>query len=242
MLNALRSLGPIDLKSLSRDAMLRWMLVSPFLLVVAIRAALGLASARYPGLAGAYPFYPLLLNSVLVLLNAPLFGMLVGFILLDERDDQTLIALQTTPLSLAGYFSYRIGLPLALTFLLTMITLLIAGVGGVDFGHVAAAGLLAALITPIFALALGAFAQNKVQGFALAKASGGVLFPSLAAFFLPAGWQWLCYLFPTYWPLKLFWALDAGEPLAWLYFAAGLLYLSALNWLLLRHFYRVMHR
>jgi len=43
------------------------------------------------------------------------FGVLIGFLLLDEKDDDTLTALQVTPLSTNGYVAYRVAVPIALT-------------------------------------------------------------------------------------------------------------------------------
>ena len=47
---------------------------------------------------------------------------------------------------------------------------------------------------------------------------------------------------PLYWPLKLFWMLEAHEPRAWLYFLAGLTYQSLLILILLRRFKTVIAR
>jgi fluoroquinolone transport system permease protein len=45
--------------------------------------------------------------SFLVVVMPALVGMVIGFLLLDQRDDQTLAALQVTPLTLNGYLIYR---------------------------------------------------------------------------------------------------------------------------------------
>lgn len=40
------------------------------------------------------------------------FGVVTGFLLLDERDDRTLTALQVTPLPLRAYIFYRVTVPI----------------------------------------------------------------------------------------------------------------------------------
>ena len=55
------------------------------------------------------------------------------------------------------------------------------------------------------ALFLGSFAQNKVQGFALTKVTGAVLFPPILAWLLPSSWNWLYGILPTFWSMKAFW-------------------------------------
>ena len=52
--------------------------------------------------------------------------------------------------------------------------------------------------------------------------------------FISSPWQVAFGIDPLYWPLKLLWMLEAGEPRAWLYFVAGLTYQSLLIAILLR--------
>ena len=47
---------------------------------------------------------------------------------------------------------------------------------------------------------------------------------------------------PLYWPLKLFWMLEAGEPGVWLYWIAGLAYQGLLVAVLVRRFKAVISR
>lgn len=54
-------------------------------------------------------------------LTAPdLVGMVIGFLLLDERDTQTLDALRVTPLSMRRYLAYRISAPLLIAKVTTL--------------------------------------------------------------------------------------------------------------------------
>ena len=74
------------------------------------------------------------------------------------------------------------------------------------------------------------------------KAAGVVLWPPLAAIFVPMPWQLLCGVLPAYWPGRLYWSAlagDAGWPL-WL--IPGLAWQSLLIWLLLRRYRRVAMR
>jgi len=91
-------------------------------------------------------------------------------------------------------------------------------------------------------LFVGAFASNKVQGFALLKGAGVLSWPPVLAYFVSAPWQLAFGLDPLYWPVKLFWMLEAGDPLTWLYYLVGLAYQSALVWLLLQRYRQVIHR
>ena len=70
--------------------------------------------------------------------------MVLGFLLLDQRDDQTLTALQVTPLSLNGYLAYRISLPMLISLVTTLLMVPLAGLGQVNIAAHLAAALCAA--------------------------------------------------------------------------------------------------
>lgn len=240
----LRSLGPIDAKSVGRDAMLRWMALLPFVVAAAMRWLMPTIVAFVDGLVplDLASVYPALMGYLFLLLVPYFWGVVVGFLLLDQRDDGTLTALQVTPLSLNGYLLYRLATPMLLSAVTTLAAFPLTGLTQIAFLPLALLALSAAPLAPLFALALAALAQNKVQGLALMKASGVVLLPPLASFFLPSAWHWPLAVFPTYWPARLFWSLADGEPAATLFFVLGLLYQALLLALLARRFDRIMHR
>jgi len=228
--------------SVRRDSLLRWFIFLPLLLMIALRIAVPIATQlvwerlRFD----LRPYYQLI-NSFLYLIMPMLVGMVLGFLLLDQRDDQTLTALQVTPLSLNGYLAYRISLPLLISLVTTLLMVPLAGLEPVNPAAHLAATLCAAPLAPMFALFYAAFAQNKVQGFAVMKASSIISVPAFVAYFVTSGWQWLFGLIPTYWPVKVYWLLQAGDVLGWLVLVVGLVYEGLLIALLLRWFNAVMH-
>lgn len=242
LIRAFRALGPVDARNVQRDALLRWFIFLPLLLVIVIRIAIPIATQLvWERLTFDLRPYYQLINSFLYLILPMLVGMVLGFLLLDQRDDQTLMALQVTPLSLNGYLVYRISLPMLISLVMTLLMVPLAGLGQVKIEAHLAAALCAAPLAPMFALFSAAFAQNKVQGFAVMKASSIVSFPPFIAYFITNGWQWLFGLVPTYWPVKVYWLLQAGASQGWLVLVVGLAYESLLITLLLRWFNAVMH-
>jgi fluoroquinolone transport system permease protein len=238
-----RALGPIDLKNIARDSLLRWIVGLPIVLALLIRWATPMVAAR---LRNEYafdlvPYYPLLVTFVL-LISPMLAGMVIGFLLLDQRDDRTLTALQVTPLSLTGYLVYRMAVPMLAGIAITMVAVPLCGLVPIGVVPLLVTAVAAAPLAPVFALFLGAFAANKVQGFALMKVAGIVNWPPIIAYFLPTPWQWLMGIIPTYWPAKLFWMLEAGQSGYGPYLAVGVAYSLGLSTLLVRRFKTVMHR
>ena len=238
-----RALGPIDARSVARDSMLRWLVGAPIAYALAFRWGVpGLRSwldERYGF--DLVPHYPLL-ASFLVLITPALIGAVVGFLLLDQRDDRTLTALQVTPLTMEGYLAYRIAVPMVVSVPVMMASIAISDLATMGVSRAFAAAVQAAPAAPLFALFAAAFASNKVQGFALLKGVGVLTWPPVIAWFVSSPWQAAFGLDPLYWPLKVFWMLEAGEPLVWLYFLAGLAYQSLLIALLVRRFKTVIAR
>lgn len=238
----LRALGPIDVASIRRDAMLRWMFAMPVLFALMFR---GLAALTTDWLAGfgieLTAYYPLL-AAMLVLIAPMLYGVVVGFLLLDQKDDQTLTALRVTPLTAAGYLAYRIAIPMGLSVLMTPVVLALSGFSELGLGMQLLAGLAAAPLAPAFALFMAAFARNKVQGFALMKAAGIINWPPLIAWFVESDWQLAFGLCPTYWPVKFYWSLEAGDPAAWAWFIVGVTFLAVITVLFQKRFERIEAR
>jgi len=243
-LNVIKALGPIDVQNVRRDTMLRWMVVAPLGIALMARWVFPTLLARLGTWLNVdvLEFYPMLLGYILLLIAPQLCGMVIGFLLLDQRDDQTLTALLVTPLSLNNYLLYRLMMPIAVCVPVTLVMFPIAGLVDLPVWGLVLVAIVAAPIAPLFALALAVFAENKVQGFALTKASGIVVIAPFIASFLPWTWQILFAVVPTYWPANLFWSLQRGDAHAWVYGVGGLAYAAFLLLLLTRRLRRVLHQ
>lgn len=211
-IRTLRALGAIDAGSLWADPLLRWMAALPLAVALAVRAALPLAIAKVGELAGVDLAWlqPLLAGYAVVALAPLLAGSVVGFLLLDQRDDRTLLALRVTPIPLGAYLTYRLAAPTVVAIGATLAAIAVAGGLGLSPGAALLAALAAAPLAPVAALALAAFARNKVQGLALMKAASVLLMAPLAALFLPPLWHVPLQLLPTYQVARTIWALQSG--------------------------------
>lgn len=212
-LRTYRALGAIDTGSVLADPLLRWMMVIPLMVALAVRGLLPLVAVRVSALAGVdLGWLVAPLSGYTVAGIAPLVaGSVVGFLLLDQRDDRTLLALRVTPLPLGAYLMYRLAAPTAAAFVTTLAALVVAGGMGLRAGPAILVALAAAPLAPVTALALASFARNKVQGVALMKAASLVLMAPLASLFLGPGWGLALAALPTYWVARAVWSLQAGS-------------------------------
>lgn len=244
-LNAIfRSLGPIDIRSIRRDSLISWMIYIPILMALLARWGVPPLTAR---LMKQYNFdlaeyYPVLLAYFFVAMCPMMFGVVIGFLLLDEKDDRTLTALQVTPLPLGSYLLYRVTVPIILTIVLMLIIFPLADLTPFDLRIVLISAIAAAPMAPMLALFLASIAQNKVQGFALMKLSGIFFVAPILAYFTTSGWELAFGIVPTYWPMKVYWLLYAGETNIWPFVVIAVVYQLLVTVFFARRFYKVLHQ
>lgn len=241
-LGLIRTLGPVDLRNIRRDPLLAWSVALPLVMAFALRWGVPALAAWLDRRYGfdLTPYFPLLASGYFAI--APAFvGFIVGFLLLDERDDGIFDAMRTTPVPLRSLLAYRIGVPIAAGLPVTLVGYLIVDLAPLPVGALVIASLLAVFSGPLQALFLVGFAENKVSGFALVKLWGAVADLPLVAWFVGMPWQLGFGLIPLYWPMKVVWLAAAGAP--WLAYAlAGFVVNGVAVWLLLRRFQRVLNR
>lgn len=234
--STIRTLVRIDLANVRNDSLLLGSAIGP--LVMALLYRFGVpwltdALARGTGF-DLMPYYGLLMSFFLMMPPA-LVGMIVGFLLLDERDDRTLAALLVTPMPLSTYLWYRVSAPLVTGILATLVCYPIAGLVPIDVANLLVIATLASFTGPITALFLVAFAENKVAGFALVKILNLINVLPIAAYFLGFPWQLAGGIVPGFWPMKMLWLATAGDTYLG-YAVAGLAINVAALWLLLARF------
>ena len=242
LLTAYRVFGALDVKNIRREDLLMWMGGLMGLVVVIMRygvpALSGLLEAR---LGFDLTSYYDLLMSFYVFVPGVMAGTVIGFLLLDERDENTLTALLVTPLPMGAYLVYRFTLPLVLAFVITYVTCPLIGFAPISTVDLVVVAGLASFGGPFAALFLAVLAETKITGMALTKVWQGIGMIPLLAYFVGSDWQLLAGIVPTYWSMKVVWLAAAGEPYAW-YAVVGLVVNLAVLWLALRRFNTILHR
>jgi fluoroquinolone transport system permease protein len=219
---ALRTLALADARIVGRDPLLKWVLGLPLGLALVLRVLI--PRIEHALIAHGFdiaPYFPLVMGGYLM--TAPgIVGMVIGFLLLDERDARTLSALRVTPLSMREYLGYRILLPLVAGTASTLVGYPLIGLTALPFTTLLAIAAVAGVSAPLLALVLASAAPNKVAGFAVVKVLNGVNLLPIAAFFLPRPFQYIAGIIPTYWPMRALWSAAEGEPY-FLYLTIGVM-------------------
>lgn len=198
-----------DFANARRDPMLVLAGIAPLLIALMLHFGLPLVDIGP---------YAALTTAFMLLMPAYLFGMVIGFMLLEERDEHVLRAIAVSPLRMRGFLVYRLTLPVAISFVagLGMAGVMIADgfVAPMPAARLVAVMLATALTAPLPATFLAAFATDKVQGLAFAKAAGVVLMTPLALLFA-APVRYVGAFTPYYWIVWCFENPDAGSVPFW---------------------------
>ena len=176
--------------------------------------------------------YPMLVTFFALFNGAQLSGAIFGFLLLDEKDQKTIEAVRVAPISMTQFLTCRVMLPSVLAFFFCVLMILVIDQALLSAWQVVLISISASLLAPIMALFLANFAENKVQGFAIAKFAGIAGWSILLGWFVAEPTQWLFGLFPPFLVSKSYWmALDGSAwwwPVLGLSFALQLLMVAGL--------------
>jgi fluoroquinolone transport system permease protein len=239
-MNRILHLIRLDLRQVTRDSMLAMALFAPFLLILVVRYGVPFISELlYRELSFDLSIYNDLILSFVLILIPLMLGMLTGFMMLDERDENLIQYYAITPLTKMGYFIYRLALPVVLSILYNVLLLAFGQLDSPSLSVTLPVLLMLAIEAPIITFVLAGFANNKVEGLALSKGLGLVIFIPAVAYFIPFPWQLLAGFVPTYWAAQTLLVGMKGEIwISILYAVVGLVVHGLVLWVLARRYSR----
>ena len=174
---------------------------------------------------------------MLIIVTGYVFGALIAFTLLDDKDDKVLMSLKITPVNVKYYVYIKMLVGMIFGFIATFVLVL-----ATDFLPDSSmwlkigVSILGAIQVPSVTLIVNSFSDNKVEGFVIMKMSGLIIMLPLIGFFL-GGWvQYLLGFAPGYWAGRAIEihlvASETGNQI--LIFLAGILYNILATWLLMK--------
>jgi len=185
-----------DAQNVSRDPILIFAIGLSLIMPVAVavfRADIDAAAAAGLCVAGLSRY----LAAVAFTLPAFLVGWVTGFLLLEDRDDGPLLAMEVTPVGKGGFFAYRVANTALIGVVIGIVTarLLFPELGWAMSVFLAALVAIEAIIVAFILLAL---ASNKVEGLAITKLTNiGSIVPLVAV--MPWPWRYGAGVVPSYW-------------------------------------------
>jgi len=199
--------------------------------------------------------------AVVLAIGSYLMGALLGFSLLDHKDENTLLNIAVSPITVSGYSMFKLvysflfaiianvimlgGLKLLAsdTYTITYGSMVIGLLDPLSYGEIVVFAIVNSLFVTAIAFSIAAFAKNKIEGFAIVKGGGMILFiPILTLLeFFQDGKQYLLGIVPIFWPFKAILneslRLDHASNIGfWGYMVIGAVLSIALGYVALRHF------
>ena len=187
---------------------IRKIIVEPFFWLILLAPLLLGWGLRYllPDLATQFErfnlddYYPIIM--ALFILTPPLYyGVVLGLLILDEKDENVLLAVAVTPIRLQNYVFARVAIYTLISLPLIVVVHELIGVIEVDRTRLVLVAIAASLNTPLVVMLLAAFCKNQLEGFVIGKGMSPFILLPLAMFFVPDYWHLLCGIMPTYWPI-----------------------------------------
>ena len=132
-----------------------------------------------------------------IVLPAFLIGWVTGFLMLEDRDDGPLMALDVSPPGKGGFLVYRLVATVVICVALTYFSAAFV-LPQVSPALTGVIGIFVALEAAAVAITYPALARNKVEGLALTKLLNILSFlPVLAA--APSAWRFVAGVIPPFW-------------------------------------------
>ena len=221
-----------DFKNIIRDKFLVYAAIALPLMIVVLSQILvqwiaPTLEQTFP-IAGNYMMVFMLFTTMIPLV----YGFIVAFLILDERDEHLLTVLRVMPISRNAYLIYRMLFLSLFSFIVLLVFPPLSGllVEFPQFSYIEyiPIALLFTLLTPFSALLVSSFATNKVQAFAIFKISGTVFIVPLFMFLLADNLKYIFAPAPNFWAFVTLKELILTGTNDYLHLGIGFVYTIAL--------------
>ncbi len=178
------------------------------------------------------PHYHIILAG-LVLTAARIAGAIAGFSILDDRDDNIMLAVKVAPMTLEAFIGIKMVMVCLLSFLGSVFVLWFARLLPLSWSAVLGVSAVGALGAPLAAMQINCLSSNKIEGFAMVKGLNMLTVVPIVALFMHGPKEFLFAFEPGFWPAKALAVAALGPPGGQLtygaFMAIGILYGIAAN-------------
>ncbi len=169
----------------------------------------------------------------LTMMTPLVFGAVVGFSILEDRDDHIINSIRVTPLSFNQFMSFRMAIVFCFSFITCIYVMWFSDIGNLSWGNILLIAFLASFSAPLTSLIINVLSHNKIEGFAIMKLLGMLLILPIISLFFNDAKELFFAVIPTFWPAKMVSSvIRGGEHMFisyYLYFAIGLAYVIIMN-------------
>lgn len=195
------------IRQIRSDSMLLFMCFIPLLIAAVFRLGIPyletfLRSAfEAPAILTGY----YLLFDLFLAMFAPFFLVFISsMVMLSEIDENIAAYLAVTPIRKSGYLVSRLLYPALISLFVSFALMAYCTLTAWTVWGVLLVCALSVLLCVPVAMMIVVFSHNRVEGMAIAKLSGLILFGLPVPFFLHGGFQYLFAWLPSFWIAKVF--------------------------------------
>jgi len=198
-----------DVRKIMREPFFWMILIAPFLLGWLLRFLLPYSTEQIERF-DLSNYYPVVV-ALFVLVSPLYYGVILGLLVLEEKDENVLLAVAVTPLQLSNYLVARILVYTLVSLPIIVIVHEIIGVIEISIFKLSLVAVAASLNTALVVMLLAAFCKNQLEGFVIGKGMSPLILFPLAMFFVPDYWHLFCGFMPTYWPVMAYYTAIADS-------------------------------
>ncbi len=187
-------------RRIGRDNMLILLLVYPILLAVVARFLVPvIRQATLTPQFDLVAHYPAILI-FFVVLNPFLYGDLLAFTLLDDREQGTIHVIRILPVGIRRYLLVQIVLFMIISILGGMFVIATVPLYPITVIESLLINVASSFGVPFSMLLVNLLSKNKVEGFAIVKSTGFLMIFPVAALYTPVPFDKLFAVSPAYFP------------------------------------------
>lgn len=229
-----------ELKKYVRDPLMRFMMFYPIILGLIGRYVIPWISNKSNFKLNLYADFIIV---VLIIVTPHIYGALIGFSILEDRDDNIFTAIRVTPLSMNEFLSFRLAMVTLLSFISSSFVMWFSNIVTLPLKNIFAIAFLVSLAAPMTGLFINFISKNKIEGFAVMKGTGIILiFPIISLFYFDKKELFFSFA-PGFWPAKAISTLIRGKNMLLLsyneYYFIGFVYVILLNIFVYKTFIKV---
>ena len=194
------------IRQISRDSMLYAVCLAPLLYAFLFRFGIPYIEAllcSYFSQQAILAGYYLLFDLFLAILTPFLFCFASSMVILTESDENMSGYLAVTPVGKKGDLVSRFVFPALISFVASVFLLSLFSLTVWPLPLMLAVCFLASLFSIVVSLLVVSFSNNRVEGMAVSKMSGIMMFGLMVPFFIFSDIQYLFSVLPSFWISKL---------------------------------------
>ncbi|MGB3368354.1 MAG: hypothetical protein WBA54_12745 [Acidaminobacteraceae bacterium] len=193
-----------DFKQLIREPMMLILFLAPILIAGLMRLLyvfLVPLIERY--ISFEIALYDSYILSMVLLFTPMMLGVVMGFMMLDDKDAKIVELMSITPLGKSGYLKNRLSFIMIPSMIYTFINYYIMQIYIINFITLAYISFISSLLSIVIGLVFSSIATDKIKGLTYAKGLNLLIIFAFGDLFKGNSVKYLSSAFPTYWISKI---------------------------------------